>query len=212
MSAWQARTGPYCSFISEPTRIGKLDLGFAIGAASRDATNALRHMKDVIKSIADAHGTDKIHYGVITYGAQASIQLPFGYKMNSAESLKSFIDSIPAPTGGPAIDKALEAARTLFGGEGVRYDAQKVLVLMVDKRSSGDEVSAMKTAIELKESGVNIITVAVGGETDHKNLKNISTTPDNVINTTSTGKPDEVGKEIVDRTGTVVKVLLRSND
>lgn len=163
-------------------------------------------MKEIIKSIADMYGTDLIHYGVITFDSEAAIKLRFGNKINSAENLKAFIDSIPAPNGGPAIDKALEAAKVLFGGDDVRYDAQKVLVVMVDKRSSGDEVSAMKTAVELKESGVNIITVAVGSETDLVNLKNISKTPGNVINTTSRGKPDEVGKEIVDKTG-IMRVI-----
>ena len=193
-------------FFSEPTSIGKLDLAFAIGAASRDAKNVLQHMKEIIKSIADMYGTDLIHYGVITFDSEAAIRLRFGNKINSAENLKAFIDSIPAPNGGPAIDKALEAAKVLFGGDDVRYDAQKVLVVMVDKRSSGDEVSAMKTAVELKESGINIITVAVGSETDLVNLKNISKTPGNVINTTSRGKPDEVGKEIVDKTG-IMRVI-----
>ena len=193
-------------FFSEPTRIGKLDLAFAIGAASRDAKNVLQHMKEIIKSIADMYGTDLIHYGVITFDSEAAIKLRFGNKINSAENLKAFIDSIPAPNGGPAIDKALEAAKVLFGGDDVRYDAQKVLVVMVDKRSSGDEVSATKTAVELKESGVNIITVAVGSETDLVNLKNISKTPGNVINTTSRGNPDEVGKEIVDKTG-IMRVI-----
>lgn len=195
-----------CLFISEPTKITKIDLGFAIGAASSDASNTLQYMKDIIKSIADKYGTDKIHYGLITFDTEASIEISFSGEIDSAEALKSLIDVIPTATGGPAIDKALEAAKTLFGGEGVRYDAQKVLVLMVDKKSSGDDEATMKTAMELKESGVNIITVAVGVETDHNNLKNISSTPDNVVNSTTTENPDEVGKKIIDRTGTKVHV------
>lgn len=194
-------------FIVEPTKIAKLDLGFAIGAASRDASNTLKHMKDVIKSIADKYGTDKIHYGLITFDNEPSIKVPFSMKIDSTETLKSFIDALPTTTGGPAVDKALEAAKTLFGGEGVRYDAQKVLVLMVDKKSSGDDAASVKTAMELKESGVNIITVAVGVEPDHKHLKNISSTPDNVVNTNTTDKPDEVGGQIIDRTGTKVHVI-----
>ncbi|KAJ7393300.1 hypothetical protein OS493_006269 [Desmophyllum pertusum] len=193
-----------CLFISEPTKIAKVDLGFAIGVASRDASNTLQHMKDIIKSIVDKYGTDKVHYGLITFDNKASIKIPFSSRIDSAASLKSLIDSVPVTTGGPAVDKALEAAITLFGGEGVRYDAQKVLVLMVDKKSSGDDAAATKTAMELKDSGVNIITVAVGAEAYPNNLKNISSTPDNVVNTSTTDKPDEVGNQIIDRTGAVV--------
>ena len=167
-------------------------------------------MTDIIKSIAHEYGTDKIHYGLITFDTKADIDIPFSSNIDSAEDLKSLIDIIPMETDGPAIDKALESAKTLFGGDGVRYDAQKVLVLMVDKKSSGDEEAAMKTAMELKESGVIIITVAVGDETDPNSLKNISSTPGNVVNTSTTDKPDEVGKEIIDKTGkeVVVSTLL----
>lgn len=152
--------------------------------------------------IAHEYGTDKINYGLITFDTEASIEIPFSSKIDSAEDLKSLIDVIPVETGGPAIDKALEAAKTLFGGEGVRYDAQKVLVLMVDKTSSGDDEAARKTAMELTRSGVIIIAVAVGVEiVDDNGLKNISSTPGNVVATNTTEKPDEVGKKIMDKTG-----------
>ena len=152
--------------------------------------------------IAHEYGTDKINYGLITFDMEATIEIPFSSKIDSAEDLKFLIDVIPVETGGPAIDKALEAAKTLFDGEGVRYDAQKVLVLMVDKTSSGDDEAARKTAMELTRSGVIIIAVAVGVEiVDHSGLKNISSTPGNVVTTNTTEKPDEVGKKIIDKTG-----------
>ena len=152
--------------------------------------------------IAHEYGTDKINYGLITFDMEATIEIPFSSKIDSAEDLKFLIDVIPVETGGPAIDKALEAAKTLFGGEGVRYDAQKVLVLMVDKTSSGDDEAARKTAMELTRSGVIIIAVAVGVEiVDHSGLKNISSTPGNVVTTNTSEKPDEVGKKIIDKTG-----------
>lgn len=189
-------------FISEPTRVPKIDLGFAIGSASSDASNTLQQMKNIVKGIADKYGTDKIHYGLITFDDDASIKLPFSTRISSPERLKSFIDSLPAITGGPAIDKALEAAVVLFEGRGVRYDAERVLVLLVDTKSSGDDIEAMKTAMELKDSGVKIITVAIGDEVDHGSLKNISSHPDNVINTTTKENPENVGEKIIDRTGT----------
>ena len=159
-------------------------------------------MKDIIKSIADKYGTEKIHYGLITFNDEANITLPFSSRVSSPEGLKSLIDSMPAETGGPAIDEALEAAVTLFEGKGVRYDAQKVLVVMVDTKSSGDDVDATKMAMELKERGVNIITVAVGDEAYPNNLKNISSHPDSVVDTTTKDKPKDVGDKIIDRTGT----------
>lgn len=157
---------------------------------------------DIIEAIANKYGTDKIHYGLITYDDDASIKLPFSSQISSPNELKSVIDSLPAETGGPAIDKALEAAYVLFKGSGVRYDAEKVLVLMVDTKSSGDDVESIETAMELKDSGVRIITVAVGDEVDRGNLRNISSQPDNVVNTTTEEKPETAGQKIIDRTGT----------
>ena len=161
-------------------------------------------MKDIIKSIADKYVTDKIHYGLITFDDDATIKLNFS---SSSDRLKSLIDSMSTETGGPAIDKALEAAVVLFEGEGVRYDAHKVLVLMVDTKLSGDDIDSMKSAMELKDSGVNIITVAVGDEADLSSLKNISSNPENVVNTTTKEKPEDVGNKILDRTGTRALVI-----
>ena len=159
-------------------------------------------MKDIIKSIANKYSTDRIQYGLITFHYEASIKLPFNG--SSSETLVSLINFLPSETGGPALDKALDAAVILFEGNGVRYDAQKVLVVMVDKRSSGSDVDALKTAMELKEKGVNIITVGVGSEAYPNNLQNITSNPGNVINTTTTEEPEGVGNKIIEKTGTVL--------
>ena len=158
-------------------------------------------MKDIIKSIANKYSTDRIQYGLITFHYEASIKLPFNG--SSSETLVSLINFLPSETGGPALDKALDAAVILFEGDGVRYDAEKVLVVMVDKRSSGSDVDALKSAMELKEKGVNIITVAVGSEAYPNNLQNITSNPGNVINTTTTEEPEGVGNKIIEKTGSV---------
>ena len=75
---------------------------------------------------------------------------------------------------------------------------------MVDKRSSGSDVDALKTAMELKEKGVNIITVGVGSEAYPNNLQNITSNPENVINTTTTEEPEGVGNKIIEKTGSVL--------
>ena len=159
-------------------------------------------MKDIIKSIANKYSTDRIQYGLITFHYEASIKLPFNG--SSSETFVSLINFLPSETGGPALDKALDAAVILFEGDGVRYDAQKVLVVMMDKRSSGSDVDALKTAMELKEKGVNIITVAVGSEAYPNNLRNITSNPGNVINTTTTEEPEGVGNKIIEKTGSVL--------
>lgn len=199
------------NFISEPTRIAKLDLAFAVSASSSDATNTLQHFKDTIKAIADAYGTNKIHYGLITYGDSATIKLPFSSRISSLERLKSRIDSLSVETGGSDLEQALDAAVMIFKGQGVRVDAQKVLVLMTDAKSTGDDVQSYKRAKDLKDNGVNIITVAIGGETDLVDpLKNISSVPDNVVNTTTKEDPEAVAKKVIERTGTFWPLMYRA--
>ena len=197
------------NFISEPTRIAKLDVAFAVSASSSDASNTLQHFKDIIKAISDTYGTDKIHYGLISYGDSAVIKLPFSSRSSSLERIKNLIDSLNVETGGSDLEEALDAAVMIFRGQGARFDAQKVLVLMTDAKSTGDDVQSYKTAKDLKDDGVNIITVAIAGETDHGSLKNISSNPDNVVNTTTKENPKTVAEKVIERTGTFWPLMYR---
>ena len=158
-------------------------------------------MKGIINSVADTYGTDKVHYGLITFGDEANIKISFSDRFTSPEEFKSVIDRIPTATGGPAIDKALKEAKVLFEGSSVRYGAIKVLVVMVDRKSSGDEQAAKKAAMDLKENGVDIITVAIGDQTDHSELEEISSKPGNALNSTTSEKPTDVSEQIMERTG-----------
>lgn len=197
------------NFISEPARIAKLDVAFAVSASSSDASDTLQHFKDIIKAISDTYGTDKIHYGLISYGDSAVIKLPFSSRNSSLERLKNLIDSLTVETGGSDLEEALDAAVMIFKGQGVRFDAQKVLVLMTDAKSSGDDVQSDKTAKDLKNDGVNIITVPIAGETDHGIFKNISSSLNNVVNTTTKENPETVAEKVIERTGTFWPVMNR---
>lgn len=98
-----------------------MDLVFAIGSASRDASETYQKMKDVVVSIINKYGIDKVHYSVVTYGNTASISQGFESSFPSAEALTSFVRSLPRKSGGLAIDKALREAKKAF-------DSPKVLV------------------------------------------------------------------------------------
>lgn len=53
---------------------------------------------------------------------------------------------------------------------------------MVDVKFSGDDVEFRKIVKDLKDSGVNIIIVVVGGEVDYGSFKNVFFYFDNLVN------------------------------
>lgn len=98
----------FCLNVSEPRRIPKVDLGFAVSAASSNADAALRHMKDIIKSVVTRYGTDRIRYALLVFDDDASIRISFKEKITEPSSLIPFIDVLPKSSGGSSIGKALE--------------------------------------------------------------------------------------------------------
>lgn len=83
----------------ESRKIPKIDLAFAVSATSRDALRTYKLMKEAIKSIVEEYGIDNIHYGLVVFGDQAAIKINFSDKYPDADSLKTYLDSLPRSNG-----------------------------------------------------------------------------------------------------------------
>lgn len=112
-------------------KIPKIDLAFAISAATSDADRTFRLMQDTIKSVVTKYGTTDILYSIITFGPVPVVQLRFGSFVGDSDRLKRLVDNIPRQRGVPALDKALEKGKDVFEDPGARNDAKKVNVSMV---------------------------------------------------------------------------------
>lgn len=80
------------------------------------------------------------------------------------EGLKNYVDVVPRTSGGPAYDEAMKEAARIFSSPASRPRAKKILVMIVDKRSTSDPTLIKEKAKELESSGVLVIPVGVGDE------------------------------------------------
>ena len=118
---------PILSFIDGTLQLPETNLAFAISATSLEAEQTHTFMKEIIKSIIDEYGTERLEYSVIVYGDSASTEVPFGEIFESSAELIKAVGSIPRVSGVPSLDKALEAAKQQFESPLIRPNAAKVM-------------------------------------------------------------------------------------
>ena len=97
----------------------------------------------------------------------------------------------------PVLDQALEAAKILFEGDGVRENAKKVLVVLTDKSSGLDESQLRSAASELEGKEVEVIAVSIGDESDANELAYITPHTGNIIDAPVDENPDKLSSEIL---------------
>lgn len=125
--------------------------------------------------------------------------MTFEEGIGDQQMLKDAIDSAPPSTGRSNLDKGLEEAQKLFDDRnGVRREAKDVLVIVTDKRSTGDNRNAKEVAMNLAKDGVKIITVAIGSGPDFSNLKIVTPIKDNILNATKeSDSPTKIAEAIM---------------
>ena len=155
-------------------------------------------MKDVITDVMQNYSTNLIHYAVVLFGDEPSVVLKFSDGVTDPDQLVSLVRSAPDVPGDSALDKALHKAKQLFvEDDGVRPGARKVLVVITDDDSSGDNDAAKGIANDLTDRLVTIITVAVGDDVSQKDLESLTPTGGDSLNTTTDEGPGETGKQII---------------
>lgn len=185
-------------FVIAIKRVPKIDLTFAISATSGRSYSTFPLMKNTINSIINTYGTDAIHYSIIVYGSDATIQRDFADQIPDAESLKRLVSALPASRGGSSTDKALEKAKQVYEGFGVRPDAEKILVVITDKNSGLTPSEIEVAAKPLENKGVHVIPVAIGSEVNPEKLGDVSSYY-KVIAAPEDEDPDMLAKEIMKR-------------
>lgn len=141
--------------------------------------------KEVIKAIIDAYSMNKLRYGVIVFGSSASIKVSFGDDFPSDEGLKTVIDFLSGSKETPDLDDALKKGKELFDEAQERPNARKVLVIIIDKKSTSKLDDLKASAKLLQNDGIKVVPVAIGDEVDRVEV--VETTPDktNVVNVTT---------------------------
>ncbi|CAH3028780.1 unnamed protein product, partial [Porites evermanni] len=105
------------------------------------------------------------------------------------------VDSASRPSGA-ALDKALDDARMLFENT-ARPDAKKVLVVIMDQKQSGDRADSKVKAKELKESSVKVVPVAIGKDASAKELTEITSDKDYLVEMGEDENPEKAAEKIM---------------
>ena len=155
-------------------------------------------MKNIIKEIDKEYGHYKIRYSIIVFGDPPSVKVQFNEKFSTDFGLDRLLDTLRPPPGGAALDKALDEARKQFESH-ARPNAKKVLVVMIDRKSTSSPVDVKLKAKPFEHTGVHVIAISVGNETDPKELGEITPSKRNLIIANKTDTPKRLSEEIIDK-------------
>ena len=125
---------------------------------------------------------NKLRYGVIVFGSRASSKIRFGDVLPRDEELKTIVGSLSGPKEPPALDEALKKGKELFDNADERPNARKVLVVIVDKKSTSRLDELRRGAKRLEEDEIKVIPVAIGDEVDHAELEEMTPEKANMVN------------------------------
>lgn len=184
----------------------EVDLGFIISAGSTDASATLQQIKDVIRSFIDKYSTDRVRYGIISYGSTPRIELTLSDSVKP--DVKEQVQGILRPGGTPDLARALQLGEELFSS--ARPNVKKVLVIITDVKS-GSSLSQVKLTVKsLDDKDILVFAVAVGSEMDSTELSTATGSSKNIINSSNTDEPEKVREEIMEkiRQGKHSEVLL----
>lgn len=170
---------------------------FALSASSSDANSYFQKMKDILKAMIDTYGKDQVQYSLITFGDTPSVKVNFTYSFPTDGDLKALINAVPRSSGSPALAEALGEAQKLFEGTASRKSAKKILVIMMDNKSSSRIEDIKKKGKSLDGTGVRVIAVGFGNQADLMELNSTTTHKGDIITTTKTGDPEQIAKEIM---------------
>ena len=171
----------------------EVDVGFIISAGSTDATAILQQIKDVIKSFINKYSTDRLRYGIISYGSTPRIDLTLRDSVN--RDVTQQVDAIVRPGGTPDLTRALQLGEQLLSS--ARPNVQKVLVIITDVKS-GSSLSQVKLAVKtLDNKDIRVFAVAIGNEVDSTELSTATGSGKNIINSSKTDEPGKVREEIM---------------
>jgi hypothetical protein len=93
--------------------------------------------------------------------------------------------------------KALEEAKGLFDQASDRPKARKVLVVLMDKKSSNTPSEIIRAARPLEEDRVKVIPVVIGNESDMEELEHVTPEKGNVMKGIKDENPAHLGKRIM---------------
>ena len=138
-----------------------MDIAFLVDGSfgSRPQFNTIKNLVKSFVSTLDV-GKHKVHIGMIEYGNNARIVLPFD-SLNNVQSINQFIDTIRPSGGAPRLDRALAKTKDIFTIErGYRPGVSKVAILVANSKYGGRDIDLQQAVQELRKDGVRVYVIA----------------------------------------------------
>lgn len=210
--------------LAEPTQLGApvksettsrdimlaIDLSGSMDEQDFPTTNGERIQRlQAVKNVVSQYIEDRKHdrIGLIVFGTQAYLQVPFTQDLQSAEQL---LDNTQVAMAGPhtAIGDAIGLALKTF--ESSKVD-NKVLILLTDGADTGSRMSPLNAAQIAKQSQLKIFTIGIGDEdadgqyrVDFETLRKIASTADGQFYTAQDSQSLEKIYQQIDEIAAVV--------
>lgn len=176
-----------------------MDICFAMSTFDLNAEKTFKRMQEAVRSIIEKHkGYDQIRYSILPFGAEPSSETVFGEEFDSLDKLIEYVMNIPRPPGRPDVVKALKRAEELFDSAPPRPRVKRFLVVFVGSKSGNDPKILEEAAKPLEDKTIKVISVAVGPESDPKELTKIVPNKGNLIkDDTIDDGPDKLGNKVM---------------
>ncbi|CAH3120964.1 unnamed protein product, partial [Pocillopora meandrina] len=145
-----------------------MELGFLISGSYKESKDksemtfrkALRFVRNMAqKAKVSDSGT---HIGLVVYGKKPYLAFDFNQYFEIS-SLSQAIEEVKTPIAGSNLGEALSFTKNQLYDKSARPNIPKTLIVLLSKRSEDAIGHAVK---DLKDAGVKILTVGIGGEND----------------------------------------------
>ena len=135
-------------------------------------------MVEFVANVAEKFkfGPDGARFGVITFSASVSLDIPLGRHSNPV-SFNIEVMKIPYKARTTNTAEAIETAKEELLQHG-RAGVPKVIILFTDGRSD-DPVATIQEAVEAKDDGIRILSIGIGPQIDTEELNGIANAPSN---------------------------------
>lgn len=176
----ETKSFPSGQCCSETTAFGghpnRVDLVIAMdesGSAILDFRTMKKFVKGLTSRFAVSHSSTRV--AVVTWSTETTLEFDFNEYINN-EGVEDGIDSIRYSGGWTATGDALHYIRTnLFNMSSM--DAQKILFVITNGKSNRQTYEPEDEAQLMKDDGIEIFTIGIGGDVDHAELELIASVP-----------------------------------
>ena len=154
-------------------------------------------MKEAISSITERYKTSNIRYALLTFGATVKREVNFTLDLPDPEVLRRTLERASQPSGEPDLQRALEEANMMFKQAPSRPGAKKVLVVIMDKKSTSDPSEVEQASKPLEDVSIVVVPVAVGPAANLAELEKTTTNKKFMIIVGKDEDPETLGEEIM---------------